>query len=60
MLQRRRVALPEAVHVEDGDEVVELVLGAEGERLPDGALRRLSVPDQAVHAVAETAAHAIQ
>ena len=51
MLEGRRFTLTQPVHVEDSDDVVEFVVAAEGQRLPDCALSRLAVPDQTVHAV---------
>lgn len=49
MLQRGGLGLSEAVDIEDDDEVVELVVAREVQRLPHAALRRLAVAHQAVH-----------
>ena len=51
VLQGRGVGLAEPVHVDDGAEVVELVVAREVERLPDVALHALPVPHETVSAV---------
>ena len=51
VLQRSLLALPQPVDVEDGHQVVQLVVSGERHGLPDGALGALAVSDQAVGAV---------
>lgn len=45
--------MAQAVHVEDGHEVVQVVVGSESHCLPDGAFGGLAISHEAVHAVAE-------
>lgn len=52
VLQRRRVALAQPVDVQDGHQVVQLVVGGEGHRLPHGALGELAIAEQAEDPVA--------
>lgn len=52
MLQRRRVALAQSVDVQDGHQVVQLVVGGEGHGLPHGALGELAIAQQAEDPVA--------
>lgn len=52
MLQHRRVALTQTVHVEDSHQVIQLIVRREHERLPHAALGRLSVAHQAIHTIA--------
>lgn len=52
VLQRGGVALAQAVDVQDGDKVVQLVDARKGHSLPDGALRQLAVTQHAVDTVA--------
>ena len=52
MLQRRWLALAQAIDVKDSHQVVELVETCEVERLPNAAFCTLSVPDHTVHTVA--------
>lgn len=52
VLEWRRVALTQAVDVQDGHQVVQLVVRGEGHRLPHGAFGELAVAHQAEHPVA--------
>lgn len=55
MLQRGRLRLTKAVDVKDGHQVVQFVVGAEVEGLPNGTLGALSITNQTEGAVAENA-----
>lgn len=52
VLEWRRVALTQAVDVQDGHQVVQLVVRGEGHRLPHGAFGELAITQQAEHPVA--------
>lgn len=52
VLQRSRLALTQTVNVQDGHQVVQLIVGGEGHGLPHRALRQLSITQQAEHPVA--------
>lgn len=51
VLQWSRVALTQPVDVQDGHQVVQLIVGGEGHGLPHRALRQLSITQQAEHPV---------
>jgi len=55
MFQRGGGALTESVHVDDGDQIVELVVAREVESLPVRALRCLSIAENTVCAIAAIA-----
>lgn len=48
MLERRRLRLPQAVHIEDDAQVVEFVVPGEVERFPDGSFGRFAIADENV------------
>lgn len=52
MLEWRRVTLTQAVDVQDGHQVFQLVVRGKGHRLPHGAFGELAVAQQAEHPVA--------
>ncbi|CAN7989506.1 unnamed protein product, partial [Ixodes hexagonus] len=52
VLEGGGLALSQPVDVEDGHQIVEVVVARKRQRLPDGALRRLPIPNHAVHTVA--------
>lgn len=52
VLQWSWVALTQAVDVQDGHQVVQLVVGGESHGLPHWALRELSITEQAEHSIA--------
>lgn len=51
VLQRSWITLTQTVDVQDGHQVVQLIVGGEGHGLPHRALRQLSIPQQAEHPV---------
>src|SRR5690606_13422970 len=51
--EHRGAALAEAIHVEDSDQVVELIEAAANERLPDRAIRHLAVTAEHPHAIGQ-------
>ena len=52
VLEGQGAAVVQAIHVKDGHEVVQTVVGSKGHGLPDGAFRGLATSNEAEHPVA--------
>lgn len=52
VLRGQAATVSQAVHVKDGHEVVQTVVGSEGQGLPHGAFQGLAVSQEAEHPVA--------
>lgn len=52
MSQWRCFTLPQPVYIEDGDQVVQLVVGSKGKSFPHRTLRGLTISQQTIHSIA--------